>query len=145
MPPRRTELVSQRVQNPAPWHIWSSDSTVVRRYRHEFIAYLRLHACAGSDYEAAELIFGELVANAVMHAPGSLDVTVDWESNQAVLHVSDQGAPINVRSIASPDPDAEHGRGLWIISTLAHKLTAVTHAGGGKTVSATLPIQRAPA
>ena len=110
------------------------------RRRGEFVDYLRRHGGERDDYEAAEMIFGELVANAVLHAPGSIEVLVEWPSGRAMLYISDEGPPLDAQCFRTPDPSAEHGRGLLIVGRLSASLTCVTNPGDGKTVSAKLPI-----
>jgi anti-sigma regulatory factor (Ser/Thr protein kinase) len=108
--------------------------------RKEFVDYLRRYGGDCDDYEAAEMIFGELVANAVLHAPGSIEVLVEWPSGRAMLYVSDEGPPIDARRNRAPNPDSEHGRGLLIVQWLSPSLTSVTNPGDGKTISAALPV-----
>ena len=43
------------------------------------------------DVAAAELIFGELLGNVVRHAPGLVEITLDWTAELPVLHVLDNG------------------------------------------------------
>jgi PAS domain S-box-containing protein len=77
----------------------------------------------GVDVGAAELVFGELVGNAVRHAPGSIDVELAWDDAETpVLHVVDDGpgyAPQN----SLPSNDEESGRGLYIVTQLTRDFT----------------------
>ena len=87
----------------------------------------------GSTNQVAELLTAELVANAVVHAPGSGDVSVRVRVDGSVLRVevTDGGAGRPVLRHASPT--APDGRGLALVDALASAWGAVP-AGAGKTV-----------
>ena len=75
------------------------------------------------DIPAAELVFGELVGNAVRHAPGSIDVELTWDDAATpVLHVIDDGPGYTTKADL-PSPDAESGRGLYIVEQLSRAFT----------------------
>jgi anti-sigma regulatory factor (Ser/Thr protein kinase) len=77
----------------------------------------------GVDLPAAELVFGELVGNAVRHAPGFVDVELTWDDARTpVLHVID-GGPGYVPRTGLPPPDSESGRGLYIVAQLTREFT----------------------
>ena len=86
------------------WYYEAEDSTSALHQRRDFVKYLRAHGAPGEDYDAAELIFGEIVGNAVVHAPGPLHVHVDWPGGRATLHVSDEGPPIRSPNTAAGSP-----------------------------------------
>lgn len=109
------------------------------RHRTEFVEYLRRNGRATDDYVGAEMIFGELVANAIMHAPGAIEVLVEWPADRATIYVWDQGPPLSAERFQA-DPYSEHGRGLMIVGQLSPAVTTVTYPGDGKTVSAVLPV-----
>ena len=109
------------------------------RLRVALIDYLRAYGRASDDYDTAELIFDELVANVCFHAPGPIELRVEWHSGRAMLHVTDDGPPLDMSSIHFPDPYAEHGRGLAIIDALSPAFRSTTYVNG-KTVSAALPV-----
>jgi signal transduction histidine kinase len=78
---------------------------------------------AGVDVPAAELVFGELVGNAVRHAPGFVEVELTWEDDATpVLHVIDDGPGYTPRTDL-PHHDAESGRGLYIVAQLTREFT----------------------
>lgn len=125
---------------PETWHLDLADSTTALRARDEFERYLRRHGDPDGDYLSAELIFGELVWNAVRYAPGPIEVAVDWPDGHAVLHVSDDGYPVDTRASEPADPYALSGRGLLLVNRLSDGLTSTLYADRGKTLSATLPV-----
>ncbi len=86
---------------------------------------------ANVDLPAAELVFGELVGNAVRHAPGLVDVALSWDDAATpVLHVIDDGPGYVPRSGLPPD-DAESGRGLYIVAQLSREFTVTKLARRG--------------
>ena len=122
------------------WYYEAEDSTTALRKRREFVKYLRDYGAPGEDYDAAELIFGEIVGNAVVHAPGPMHMHVDWPDGRATLHVSDEGPPIRVITNLPADPLDEHGRGLAVANRLSRGISSEPSAVG-KTIVAKLPVK----
>ena len=98
---------------------------------------------ADSDIDAAELIYGELVGNALRHAHGAVEARLERDDSQPlVLVVRDHGP--GLRSHPWPphrDPYAESGRGLAIVELLAHEIAVGEADDGGTIVRATLPVK----
>jgi anti-sigma regulatory factor (Ser/Thr protein kinase) len=124
---------------PPPWKLGFAEPSRALHLRAELIEYLRTYGRAEDDYETAELIFDELVANVCFHAPGSIELLIEWHSGRAMLHVTDTGPPLDMSAIAFPDPYDEGGRGLAIVSALSAAVRSATYING-KTVSAALPV-----
>ncbi|HEX3467146.1 MAG TPA: PAS domain S-box protein [Candidatus Elarobacter sp.] len=108
---------------------WRFDPRDWRRahdVRETVVEALELHG-RDVDIPAAELVFGELIGNAVRHAPGPIDVelTID-DPGRPVLHVIDDGPGYSSRALL-PSDDSESGRGLYLVSTLTREFT-VTRA-----------------
>lgn len=104
---------------------WRFDPRDWRRaydVRETVVEALQLHG-RDVDIPAAELVFGELIGNAVRHAPGPIDVelTID-DPGRPVLHVIDDG-PGYATCTRLPATDAESGRGLYLVSTLTREFT----------------------
>lgn len=104
---------------------WRFDPRDWRRaydVRETIVEALELH-CRDIDIPAAELVFGELIGNAVRHAPGSIDVelTID-DPVQPVLHVIDDG-PGYASETRLPSDDSESGRGLYLVARLTREFT----------------------
>ena len=97
------------------------------------------------DFDAAELICGELIGNAVRHAPGRITVQLDWRDDTPSLTVHDQGASFVEAATLPDDPMAESGRGLYIVKQLACDLHIYDVAADGSKVTAVLPVHRAHA
>jgi PAS domain S-box-containing protein len=89
----------------------------------ETLAEALASAAAEVDVPAAELVFGELVGNAVRHAPGFVDVELTWDDAQTpVLHVIDDGPGYAPRT-GLPSAESESGRGLYIVAQLTREFT----------------------
>jgi anti-sigma regulatory factor (Ser/Thr protein kinase) len=83
------------------------------------------------------MVFGELVGNAVRHAPGPIDITANVDvPSLIVLEICDTG-PYFVLSIQPPPLHSESGRGLYIVSLLTADLRS-ENAGFGNKVTAIL-------
>jgi anti-sigma regulatory factor (Ser/Thr protein kinase) len=94
------------------------------------------------DVYAAELVFGELVGNAVRHAPGRVEVTIDWSTSAPVLHVLDRGPGFRHTPVLPDDPYSEYGRGLFLISSLTDDFRVSRRPNGGSHARAVLSVGR---
>jgi len=126
------------------WSFDARDAMSAHGARSSFLAALQAEGARGGDYIGSEVIFGELIGNVVRHAPGPIDVTLDWTAHEPVLHVIDRG-PGFLREPKLPDPLSESGRGLFIIETLARGFEAAPIPGRGTHVIVRLPVERAEA
>ena len=91
--------------------------------------------------ENLHVIFTELVGNAVRHAPGALSISISDADGKVCLHVIDEGPGFNRRPALPRDIWAESGRGLFLISELAEKLTVEHLAGFGSYIRVELRLQ----
>jgi PAS domain S-box-containing protein len=86
---------------------------------------------------AAELAFGELLANAVRHAPGPVRVSAGTEGDGfAELIVEDSGSGFTPRD-AAVDPLEERGRGLGLVRAVAGEVAIGRNDRGGTRVTVT--------
>ncbi len=106
--------------------------------RREFARYLRANADASADVDAAELIFSELLSNALRF--GEARMSLAWLTNSALLRVHDGGQPFNVPPLEPPDLGARSGRGLFLVRKLAKQLT-YERDGDGNVAKAVLPVR----
>jgi anti-sigma regulatory factor (Ser/Thr protein kinase) len=124
------------------WSFDSEDANRAHLARKDLIAYLATRASSeGSDFAAAEAIFGELIGNVARHAPGPVSILLEWEDDSAVLHVRDQGPGFDWHGSCEPELLAEGGRGLFIVQALARALE-IERLECGVRASAWLPIRR---
>lgn len=128
------------------WLFHSSDARTARASRLELMTFLVALAARDQELSAAELILGEILANTVEHAPGLVEITIDWTASRPVLAVRDSGPglpeAVHARPRVPKNPLDENGRGLFLIFTLASDVRVEAPADGGTRVVATLPLQR---
>jgi len=124
------------------WQFRADDAIDALRMRAVVRTFFVAEADEASDVDGAVLVFGELVANVVRHAPGAISVRIEWPATgPAMLYVDDWGP--GVRSVrTSADPMREDGRGIEIVRALARDLRIVSAPFGGTHVSAALPVDR---
>jgi signal transduction histidine kinase len=124
------------------WQFRADDALDALRMRATVRAFFDAEADEQSDVDGAVVVFGELVANVVRHAPGAISVRIEWPATgPAMLYVDDWGP--GVRSVAtSDDPMRENGRGIEIVRALGHDLHIASAPIGGTHVSVALPVDR---
>ena len=96
-----------------------------------------------SDLDAAELVVGELLANAVRHGAPPFGVCIDWHEDPPMLCVVDRGR--GMRPLyAAPGPQSERGRGLLLVRALAGDVVvdSPTEDRSGTRVVVALPVHR---
>ncbi|MET8581198.1 ATP-binding protein [Streptomyces collinus] len=90
----------------------------------------------------AELIVSELSANAILHTAsgrehGSFHLVVAVSAQVVAVSVTDDGGTGTAPKVEHQDQDAEHGRGLGMVSVIAHRVV-VHDSDQGHTVTAEL-------
>ncbi|WP_075733820.1 ATP-binding protein [Streptomyces acidiscabies] len=97
----------------------------------------------GSPFvDDAELIVSELSANAVLHTASGLDagsfhLALAVSPQVVALSVTDHGGTETAPKIERQEQDAEHGRGLGMVSAIAHRVV-VRKSDQGHTITAEL-------
>ncbi len=125
------------------WRYHSSDSRSAMDIRRTVIAYLRRIALPESELGDAELVLGELLANTVEHAPGLVEIDLDWSGRRPRLVVSDSGDAVESNAARLPDdPFDENGRGLYLVHALARDIDTSPAPDGGNCIRFTLDIDR---
>jgi PAS domain S-box-containing protein len=125
------------------WRFHSSDAHTVHASRHEIVAFLTQMAADPDEVFAGELVLGELLANTVEHAPGIVEVHVDWTGARPVVTVRDVGPGLMDLNRELPeDALQEHGRGVYLIRSLSDESSVRRSPGFGAEVRAVLPIAR---
>jgi anti-sigma regulatory factor (Ser/Thr protein kinase) len=120
------------------WSVHTDDMVAVAASRRAFADAFLQHGATLDDVATAELVYGELVGNAVRYAPGPVDVIADWSGPDPVLHVLDAGPGFRHIAILPPDLMSESGRGLFIVSALTHDFRVAKGANGGSHACAVL-------
>jgi anti-sigma regulatory factor (Ser/Thr protein kinase) len=122
-------------------HVWQLDARdpfSAQRVKRAILWQLAGLADKTPELTAVELIYGELIANVARHTPGMATVTLEWQNDEPVLHVDDQGPPFQLLIKAPSDDFAESGRGFWLMSNYSTKLF-VERIGEANRVSVGLP------
>jgi anti-sigma regulatory factor (Ser/Thr protein kinase) len=124
------------------WCFRGDDPDAVAGLRREIVGRLRRDARRDADLDGAAVVIGELLGNVVRHAPGPASVRLEWAGERPLLEVRDTG-PGYPYEPSLPDP-ATHvgGRGLFLVSKLAHSVTVSTVPGGGSLTSVELALTR---
>lgn len=104
----------------------------VRRAR-RYVADRVIALGFGDLRSSAELLTSEIVTNALVHAHSGITVTVGEASGRLRVEVTDS-LDLPLPPVPdSPDPETTHGRGLWLVDTIASKW-GVESSGTGKLV-----------
>lgn len=140
--PDDTAILTLTFARERRWSFDAVNASAAQDARSDFVAYLSAQMLDG-DLEAAEIIFGELIGNVVRHAPGPIDVHLDWSGSYPVLHVTDRGRGFTRKPALPDDPMHESGRGLYIVDALARSLRVERVPKYGTHVAVELPVRRA--
>lgn len=138
-PHARVERAHVTVEDDATvWRLVSSEAKEGLRLRHAFRDYLEAYGDPASDFDAAEAVYGELVANCVRHAPGSIQVEFRWED--ATLLVVDEADRLRDWPFSRDDTAAEATHHAYaIVSALTGRLR-ISRRGNGTCASVVLPV-----
>lgn len=121
----------------------SSDASAARTCRQEMMNYIKLFAADPEALFTAELILGECLANTVQHAPGPVEVHIDWSGQKPIVRVVDTGPGlIHLHPQGTQDMMNEHGRGLFLVRTLADDVSMASPNGSGTELRVVLPFFR---
>jgi anti-sigma regulatory factor (Ser/Thr protein kinase) len=123
------------------WHIESGDFVNAARARREFAAYIKRAAAPESDCQAAVLIFGELVANALLHGRGAVRSSVAPGDTCAILWVEDAGEGFALEGVRQPVQGQVGGRGIFIAKSLARSIRTARVGPDRFRVTVELPVR----
>jgi anti-sigma regulatory factor (Ser/Thr protein kinase) len=122
------------------WSLDANDVRAARAARKAATAVLRAFTSCDETLGAAELIIGELLSNAARHADGNVCLELGRDGGVAQVSVHDTAASFTLDINRPPDEFSENGRGLYIISELALKISVFPLTGMGKRVLVTLDL-----
>jgi anti-sigma regulatory factor (Ser/Thr protein kinase) len=127
-----------------PWYFETDCARDALAGRPLLERYLSDHTREGSDLFPASLVYGELVANVIKHAPkGGVRVWLEPHNEKFALCINDEGKGFSERDLhAAPDDRAESGRGLFIVKQVCDELSYKRIASNGFVVRAVLPLHR---
>ncbi|GAC1305421.1 MAG: hypothetical protein NVSMB21_07070 [Vulcanimicrobiaceae bacterium] len=125
------------------WRFHSSHALSARNARRVLADYLRSNARDPDAVYEAELVIGEILANTVEHAPGLVEIEIDWTKARPRFIARDEGAGWTPASLAWPqDAFAEDGRGTPLVAALAEDVVYRRRSDGGTEIACVLPIER---
>ncbi len=104
------------------WQFLAKDVRGVTAARREFTAHLRSVSRSEANLEAAALIFGELIANAIKYGDDPITATLECNDRCATLVIEDGGAGFVREELRPAEPHATGGRGFAIATTLAKSI-----------------------
>jgi anti-sigma regulatory factor (Ser/Thr protein kinase) len=124
---RRTPAPGKRQRTGPFEYQFSPNAVTVPLARGLFGDWLENVLADGTDTEDLLLMVSELCTNAVRFssgAPGALSLRAWGEGDAIVVEVSDDGTGFEWRTHEDdvPDPEADEGRGLFLVRTLADQL-----------------------
>lgn len=129
-------------QVPSGWSFRSDDAASAQPARASFLAYVAARGMATQAAGIAELVFGELVGNVVRHAPGPIEIDLQWDERRPLLRVRDRGPGFALAEANLPsDVMSESGRGLFLVRAFAADPIVVPRPDGGTEVVITLPLE----
>ena len=132
---------AERASSIVRWSFPSLDADALHDLRKEFRAVLRVRDYGEVGIEAAELVLGELLGNAIRHAPGPVRVALDAANGTGVLHVIDEGPGFERAPMLPLDPLSESGRGLFIVNQLTREFSVTRRHPSGSHARAILTAQ----
>lgn len=130
---------------PTTWLFQDDHAKAATDARWSFVNQLRRAGVDQRDVDIAEIVFGELVANVVRHAPGPIDIALEWQGDRAILHVTDRGGGFSRTKHQHEDPLRESGRGLWLVERFGGTIEVERLQGFGTHVRVVLPLHRVEA
>jgi anti-sigma regulatory factor (Ser/Thr protein kinase) len=138
------------VDAAVPVQRWRFDprwSDVASRVRGELCASLERTPLACACAIDVELVFAELVGNALRHSPGTVELILEGHGDRIVLHLLDKGPGFEFSPRLPSDLYSEFGRGLFLIASFATDFTVERRPGGGshaRITFSTRPGDRSP-
>ena len=134
--PSRDDVVvlAVAVGESMPARRWRFDprwEDVARRARTELRRELDGVGLSAGTLLDVELVFAELMGNAIRYAPGTIELILVRRAGGTVLHVLDKGPGFHFSPRLPSDLYSEFGRGLFLISRLVRDLTVEPRPGGG--------------
>jgi anti-sigma regulatory factor (Ser/Thr protein kinase) len=125
------------------WSFHSSHSYSAHTARREVMQFIEQFADAQTGTFDAELILGEILANTVEHAPGLVNMEIDWSQPSPVLTVVDAGPGLERFVATLPEDDfTEDGRGLFLVKALAKEVRVESAQSYGTKMTVVLPLTR---
>jgi serine phosphatase RsbU (regulator of sigma subunit)/anti-sigma regulatory factor (Ser/Thr protein kinase) len=105
------------------WAFDVGDSAAAYAIKRDFVAAVIEQYGDAADVNACEIIFSELIGNALRYAPGRLSLGLAVDARGAWLHVIDDGPGFSGQPTLPKDVWSESGRGLFLVGALAEEFS----------------------
>jgi hypothetical protein len=126
----------------AVWRLVATEAREGLRLRHAFRDYLEAYGDPAGDFDAAESVYGELVANCAMHAPGSIRIEFRW--SDSTLTVTDDWDRLRLWPFSAGDTAAETTHHAFaIVNALTGRVRVTRDGEHGTRASVVLPVNPA--
>ncbi len=103
----------------------------VERVRTEVVAVFEAAGIGGDRTIDVEIVFAELLSNQLRYSYGTVDLFVERNEANVVLHLLDNGPGFRFNPRLPSDPMSESGRGLFLIDALSSQFSVDHRPGGG--------------
>ena len=123
--------VGSNAERITRWVFRGDDAAAAMDVRRKLVQELRSANASEVEVADAELVFGELLGNAVRHTDGQVEAALDFTGDEPILHVLDQGPGFRFHARLPNDDLSESGRGLFITKKLAQDVSVAHRPGGG--------------
>lgn len=110
------------------------DSTDEASFRNVKLALCERLSAIGyeeADCFIAEMILTELIGNVVRYAPGNVEVALQENGRNPVLHVMDRGPSFTYAPRLPSSVYSESGRGLYMVRELSREFNVTQRVDGG--------------
>ena len=124
------------------WAFDVADSAAAYAIKRDYILAVSEEYGADADVTSCELVFSELVGNALRYAPGRLSLGLATDDRGLWLHVMDDGPGFDGPPKLPDNLWSENGRGLFLVSSLADEFTIRRLPVYGTYVKVLLPRKR---
>jgi len=128
--------------DPRRWALRAAEPRDAARMRPAFRAYLESDGDPSSDFDAAEAVYGELIANCILHAPAEIRVEFHWHDRTLVVIESEDRLRSWPFSLDDMRAETTH-HAYALISAFTDRIHLMRDAGGGTRASVVLPVTRA--
>ena len=120
------------------WGLRAKDFASIAQLRHEFREFMR--SLGAGDTVPHEIIFGELVTNAMRYGENPMSVNACVENGAVRLRVNCAGHCFDLNERLATSPSLYGGRGLQIVAKLSDSLTVAANEDCPCCVTATFPL-----
>jgi anti-sigma regulatory factor (Ser/Thr protein kinase) len=120
------------------WGLRGGDFASITELRREFREFIR--NLGAGDTMSAEIIFGELVTNAMRYGENPMSVNARVENDAVRLRVNCAGHCFDLNERLATPPSLYGGRGLQIVAKLSDSLTVAANEDCPCCVTATFPL-----